>query len=98
MNDIDTSSFDLLVNIQSYSDGELKAVAEALEKEEREISKTRRLIHAKLDILRAEMVRRLRDKHQSGESIFSEGDVEKLSSILSSRGRLPEEESSGPES
>lgn len=93
MNDIDTSSFDLLVNIQSYTDDELKAVAETLEREEREISKTRRLIHAKLDILRAEMVRRLRDKHRSGESIFSEGDVEKLSAILSSRGRLPDEES-----
>jgi hypothetical protein len=92
MNDVDTASFDLLVNIQSYSDTELKALAETLESEEREISKTRRLIHAKLDILRAEMVRRLRDKHQAGQSLFSEGDVEKLSAILSSRGLMPEEE------
>ncbi len=88
----DTASFDLLVNIQSYADDELKALAEALEAEEHEISKTRRLIHAKLDILRAEMVRRLRDKHQAGKSLFSEGDVEKLSAILSSRGLVPEEE------
>lgn len=88
----DTASFDLLVNIQSYADDELKALALALEAEEHEISKNRRLIHAKLDILRAEMVRRLRDKHQSGKSLFSEGDVEKLSAILSSRGLVPEEE------
>lgn len=91
MNDVDASSFDLLVNIQSYSDDELKALADALEREEREVSKARRLIHGKLDILRAEMVRRLRDKHSAGESLFSEGDVEKLSAILSSRGQMPDE-------
>lgn len=91
MSDVDTASFDLLVNIQSYSDGELKELADTLESEEREISKSRRLIHAKLDILRAELVRRLRDKHRAGESLIAEGDVEKLSSILSSRGLLPEE-------
>jgi hypothetical protein len=91
MSDVDTASFDLLVNIQSYSDGELKELADTLESEEREISKSRRLIHAKLDILRAELVRRLRDKHRAGESLIAEGDVEKLSTILSSRGLLPEE-------
>jgi hypothetical protein len=91
MNDVDTASFDLLVNIQSYSDGELKVLAEALEGEEREISKSRRLLHARLDILRAEMVRRLRDKHRAGESLVAEGDVQKLSAILSSRGLLPED-------
>jgi len=91
MSDVDTASFDLLVNIQSYSDGELKALAQALEAEEREISKSRRLLHARLDILRAEMVRRLRDKHRAGESLVAEGDVQKLSAILSSRGLLPEE-------
>ena len=91
MSDVDTASFDLLVNIQSYSDGELKALAQALESEEREISKSRRLLHARLDILRAEMVRRLRDKHRAGESLVAEGDVQKLSAILSSRGLLPEE-------
>lgn len=92
MNDVDTSSFDLLVNIQAYTDDELKALADALEHEEREVSKTRRLIHGKLDILRAEMVRRLRDKHNAGQSLFNEGDVEKLSAILSSRGQLPSED------
>lgn len=91
MSDVDTASFDLLVNIQSYSDGELKSLAGTLEREEQEISKSRRLIHAKLDILRAEMVRRLRDKHHAGVSLVVEGDVEKLSAILSSRGLLPEE-------
>jgi len=93
MSDVDTASFDLLVNIQSYSDEELKRLAETLEGEEREVSKSRRLLHAKLDILRAEMVRRLRDKHRAGDSLVGEGDVEKLSAILSSRGAPFEERS-----
>lgn len=93
MSDVDTASFDLLVNIQSYSDEELKRLAETLEGEEREVSKSRRLLHAKLDILRAEMVRRLRDKHRAGYSLVGEGDVEKLSAILSSRGAPFEERS-----
>ncbi|HZJ02124.1 MAG TPA: hypothetical protein VFE20_00345 [Thermoleophilia bacterium] len=88
------TDFDLLVNIQSYGDEELKQLSESLEKDEREISKRRRLIHGQLDILRAEMVRRLRDKHRSGESLFGEGDVDRLSSILSSPRRDPVEGSS----
>jgi hypothetical protein len=89
MADPDPASFDLLVDIQSYSDDDLKVLADRLQHEEREVSKQRRLLHAKIDILRAEMVRRLRDKHSAGESLFSEGDVESLSAILSHRG-LPE--------
>jgi hypothetical protein len=90
MSDTETSSFDLLANLQAYSDDELKALSQRLQGEEREISKRRRLIHGQIDILRAEMVRRLRDKHQAGGSLVSEGDVEALSSILSSRG-LPQQ-------
>ncbi|HZK49451.1 MAG TPA: hypothetical protein VFD74_07615 [Thermoleophilia bacterium] len=91
MGEHDTSSFELLLHIQSLSDDELKRSAEDLAEEERAVSKTRRIIHAKLDILRAEIVRRLRDKHSTGESLFEEGDVEKLSAILSSRGLAEED-------
>lgn len=86
------ASFELLVNIQSYADDELKVLAEELQDEEREISKQRRLIHAKLDILRAEMVRRLRDKYGSGEKLFEGGDVDKLSAILTGGDVSPKEE------
>ncbi len=91
MEEHDTTSFELLLEIQNLSDDEIKRTAEALAEEERDVSKTRRIIHAKLDLLRAEMVRRLRDKHSSGGSLFEEGDVEKLSAILSSRGLAEEE-------
>lgn len=87
----DTSSFELLLDIQNQTDDEIKRLAEALAEEERAVSKKRRIIHAQLDLLRAEMVRRLRDKHSAGGSLFEEGDVEKLSAILSSRGLAGEE-------
>lgn len=91
MTDHEAHSFDLLVNITSYTDDELKALSDRLQEEELEVSKRRRILHGELDILRAEMVRRLRAKHQLGESLFGEGDVEKLGRILASRG-LPTEE------
>jgi len=91
MEEHDTSSFELLLDMQSRTDDEIKALAEALADEERAVSKSRRIIHAKLDLLRAEMVRRLRDKRSAGESLFQEGDVEKLSAILSSRGLAEDE-------
>lgn len=91
MTEPDAPPFDLLINIQSYSDDELRAQLDKLQQEELDISRTRRLIHASLDILRAEIVRRLRDKHKSGETLFSEGDVSRLTAILSSRA-VPAEE------
>lgn len=87
----DTSSFELLLDIQNQTDDEIKRLVEALAEEERAVSKKRRIIHAKLDLLRAEMVRRLRDTHSTGGSLFEEVDVEKLSAILSSRGLAGEE-------
>ena len=41
-------------------------MADRLAAEEREVSKRRRLLHGEMDIVRAEMVRRLRDKHSVG--------------------------------
>ena len=85
MMDAERDSFDVLVSIRSYSDDELKALSEELQKDEREVSRRRRLIHGKLDIVRAEIVRRLRDKHQSGAGLLGEGDIEALSRILSTK-------------
>jgi hypothetical protein len=95
MSGTESPPFDLLINLQSYSDDELRLLLDRLQQEELEVSKRRRLIHASLDILRAEIVRRLRDKHKSGESLFSEGDVSRLTSILSNRPKALEEETAG---
>jgi hypothetical protein len=82
---LDDTTFDRLINIQSYSDAEIKMLAQQLSDEEREISKRRRLLHGEIDIVRAEMVRRLRDKHGSGQDIFKDGDISALTAILSGR-------------
>lgn len=84
---MDESSFERLIKIQSYSDEELKALAAQLADEERELSMRRRLLHGEMDIVRAEMVRRLRDKNKSGDSgLVEDGDVAALTEILSGRG------------
>jgi RsiG-like len=91
---VDESSFERLINIQAYSDAELKALAASLSEEERELSMRRRLLHGELDIVRAEMVRRLRSKRGSGQGLVRDGDVAALTEILSgSKGweDLPEE-------
>ncbi len=85
MMDVSKDSFDVLVNIRSYSDDELRELSERLQREEREISRERRIIHGKLDIIRAEIVRRLRDKHKTGDGLFREEDIDSLSAILSGR-------------
>jgi hypothetical protein len=83
---VEESSFERLINIQSYSDEELKRLAEQLSDQEREVSMRRRLLHGELDIVRAEMVRRLRDKTSDGIGLVKDGDVALLSEILSGHG------------
>lgn len=82
---MDDMSFDRLINIQSYSDAELKALAGELAEEEREVSRRRRILHGEIDIVRAEMVRRLRDKHEAGRGLFQDNDIATLTNILSGR-------------
>ena len=88
---MDQSSFERLINIQSYSDEELKALAADLAAEEREVSMRRRILHGELDIIRAEMVRRLRDKNQGEGGLVVDGDIAVLTDILSGYGE-PEDQ------
>lgn len=83
---MDDTSFERLINIQAYSDDQLRDMAAQLAGEERELSKRRRLLHGEIDIVRAEMVRRLRDKHAAGEGLVHDGDVDALTNILSGHG------------
>ena len=48
----------------SLSDQELKDLIQQLTEEEQEVSYRRRILHGKIDILRAELVNRLRKKHE----------------------------------
>ena len=77
---------DDIVDLVSRSDDELRALIAQLEADEREISRQRRILQGKLDILRAELVLRLHRKHAEGESVISADDLAGLSRILAGRG------------
>ena len=78
-------------DLGTLTDKELKELIDQLSKEEQEVSYRRRLLHGKIDILRAELVNRLRGKHAGGEDIFSGSDVERLTEILAGRAAPPPE-------
>ena len=69
-------------DVGSMNDEELKALIDELKVEEREVSYRRRLLHGKIDLLRAELVSRLRTKHEAGETLISGSDVQQLTDIL----------------
>jgi hypothetical protein len=71
-------------DLGSLSDVELKDVIRQLTEEETEVSYKRRILHGKIDILRAELVNRLRHKHDGGEMAITGDDVQRLTDILSS--------------
>src|SRR5882672_9096749 len=63
---------DTFPDLGSLSDQELKDLIQQLTEEEVDISYKRRILHGKIDILRAELVNRLRKKHEAGEGSPSE--------------------------
>ena len=76
---------DTFPDLSSLNDQELKDLIQQLSTEEEAVSYRRRILHGKIDILRAELVNRLRGRHDEGEDIFSGADVERLTDILSGR-------------
>jgi len=84
---------DTFPDLGSMTDSELKDVIRELTEEEMEISYKRRILHGKIDILRAELVSRLREQHRDGEPTISGEDVKRLSDILANRaGGVPSDE------
>jgi hypothetical protein len=76
---------DTFPDLNSLNDQELKDLIQQLSSEEETVSYRRRILHGKIDILRAELVNRLRGRHDEGEDIFSGADVQRLTDILSGR-------------
>jgi hypothetical protein len=81
---------DTVPDLGALSDQELKELIEQLTEDEQEVSYQRRILHGKIDILRAELVNRLRKKHEDGESTISGADVQQLTDILSGKA-IPED-------
>ena len=76
-----------LPDLASLSDDELKALIDELTREEQEVSYRRRLLHGKIDILRAELVARL--QKSGGKSVLERVDVDALSDILTGKATPP---------
>lgn len=72
-------------DLSQLSDAELKELIRELTEEEREVSRRRRLLHGRIDLLRVELVNRLRGRDEGELSVV---DVDALSRILA--GRLPD--------
>src|ERR1700712_2891675 len=86
---------DTFPDLGSLSDQELKDLIQQLTDEEQEVSYRRRIRHGKIDILRAELVNRLRKRHEGGEEVITGADVQRLTDILA--GRASGEEPAGEE-
>jgi|KBSMisStaDraftv2_1062788.scaffolds.fasta_scaffold1532372_2 hypothetical protein len=76
---------DTFPDLGSLDDKELKELIDDLTQEENEISYKRRVLHGKIDILRAELVNRLRQKREQGATLISGDDVQQLTEILAGR-------------
>ncbi|MFL5916363.1 MAG: hypothetical protein ACJ752_12120 [Gaiellaceae bacterium] len=76
-----------LPDLATLSDEDLKRLIDELTQEENEVSYRRRLLHGKIDILRAELVARL--KATEGKSVLDAVDVESLTEILAGKAAPP---------
>jgi hypothetical protein len=84
---------DTFPDIGSMNDQELKDLIAELAAEEREVSYRRRILHGRIDILRAELVNRLRTKREHGDALITGDDVQQLTDIL--LGKVPDADEAG---
>jgi hypothetical protein len=76
-----------LPDLATLSDEDLKKLIDELTHEEQEVSFRRRILHGKIDILRAELVARL--KTTEGRSVLDTIDVDSLTDILAGKAAPP---------
>jgi hypothetical protein len=76
-------------DLASLSDDDLKQLIDELTKEEHEVSYRRRILHGKIDLLRAELQARLRQT--GGKSVLEQVDVDRLAAILAGKAAPPSE-------
>ena len=80
---------DTFPDLGALGDQDLKDLIAELTKQEQEVSYQRRILHGKIDILRAELVNRLRKKREQGEAVITGEDVQALTNILAGKS-MPE--------
>jgi hypothetical protein len=82
-------SVEALPDLETLSDQELRDLIHRLMEDELRVSYERRILHGKIDILRAELQARLKKDVGEGKSPLHEVDVDKLAEILSSKAPPP---------
>jgi hypothetical protein len=75
-----------LDDANDLSDDDLRERIHRCTQSEREVSFKRRILHGHIDLLRAEITARLRDRDGEASEHLAASDVEQLSEILSHRG------------
>ena len=78
-----------LPDLGTLSDADLKHLIDDYTREEQEVSYQRRILHGKIDILRAELVARLQKNPQG---VLGKVDVESLTEILAGKAAPPDQE------
>jgi hypothetical protein len=81
---------DAFPDLGQLSDEELKGLIDRYQTEEREVSFRRRMLHGYIDMLRTELVARLRES--GGKSVLEDVDVERLTDILAAKAPPPNPE------
>lgn len=72
----------VLANLTELSDEELRKVLDDLYEEEQRVSYRRRVLHGKIDIIRAELFQRLKKSKGEHGDVLTARDLERLSEIL----------------
>lgn len=75
---------DALLDLESKSNDELRSLLDELYEEEQKISYRRRVLHGKIDILRSELVNRMKGEREAGADVITGRDVDRLINILAS--------------
>ena len=71
-----------LLDLEHKTNEELREILDDLYADEQRTSYRRRVLHGKIDILRAELVRRLKGQREAGADVISGRDVDRLIDIL----------------
>jgi anti-sigma-K factor RsiG len=74
-------------DLPNLSDDDLKKLIDDLTHQEQEVSYQRRLLHARIDLLRTELVARL--QKTGGQSVLDQVDIESLTEILAAKATPP---------
>lgn len=84
--DDELETSEILVTLGDKTDQDLRRILDELYAEESRLSYRRRVLHARIDIVREELIQRMKSHNDKGEPLFGSEDISKLSAILAKEG------------